>query len=87
VTVPYTPGYWMHETGGELRGAVERYLNSFEMTDEDIALMRAYLRQWMQGPWRGAAVPELRRSIDEIKDRDTLAHWLDRALDAGVDPL
>lgn len=29
------PGYWQHETGGELRPAIEAYLTSEPMTDQD----------------------------------------------------
>ncbi|UEM11939.1 hypothetical protein J4G43_047120 [Bradyrhizobium barranii subsp. barranii] len=31
------PGYWMHETSGALRSAVEAYLGGRPMTDEHIA--------------------------------------------------
>lgn len=42
------PGYWMNETSGVLRPAVEAYLNGTEMTPGQIVAMRGYLRQWVQ---------------------------------------
>lgn len=41
------PGYWMDETSGVLRPAVEAYLHGRDMTPEEIVAMRAYLRQWI----------------------------------------
>lgn len=79
------PGYWMHETSGVLRPAVVAYLNHRPMTNADIAAMRAYLRQWMEGPWEDAG--DLFVRIDEIKDSASLTRWLDDALDLGIDPL
>lgn len=81
------PGYWMRESTGVLRPAVEAYLRGGPMSEAQIAAMRAYLRQWMAGPWRGPAVPELRRRIDDLTSRAALDRWLDDALDAGIDPL
>lgn len=79
------PGYWMHETSGVLRPAVEACVNGEPMTAAHLAAMRAYLRQWMEGPWSDAG--DLRARIDDIKDGASLARWLDDALDLGIDPL
>lgn len=82
------PGYWMHETSGVLRPAVEAYLEHREMTPEQIAAMRAYLRQWIASPlWRGADIDFLRLGIDGLTTRDAIDDWLSLALDAGIDPL
>lgn len=81
------PGYWMNETSGLLRPVIENYLTGGKMTDRDIATMRAYLRQWMQGPWTGPMVDVLRSQIDDIHDRKDIARWLNRALDQNIDPL
>ena len=40
--------YWMYETSGVLRPAIEAYFSGL-MTDQHIAAMRAYLRQWIAG--------------------------------------
>jgi hypothetical protein len=80
------PGYWMHETTGELRPVIERYLTNQPMTARDVAVMRVYLRMWINdGDWRD--VDALRLQVDDIHDRAGLERWLDRALDAGIDPL
>lgn len=81
------PGYWMNETTGVLRPAIEAYLSGEPMSGEHVAAMRAYLRQWMAGDWRGEAVTELRRDIDGLTSREAVSSWLDRALDMGIDPL
>lgn len=81
------PGFWMSETTGQLRPAVEAYLAGGAMTEEQIAAMRAYLRQWMAGPWRGAGIPDLRRRIDGLTTRQAIDAWLDDALARGIDPL
>ncbi len=79
------PGFWMHETSGVLRPAVEAYLNGDELTVGHIAALRAYLRQWIAGPF--ADVEDLRRDIDNLTGRREIDNWLDRALARGIDPL
>lgn len=88
------PGYWMYETSGVLRPAVESYLaqaidrDAPAMTGRQIAAMRGYLRQWINAPvWRGPLIDVLRSQVEEITTRENIEHWLDRALDAGIDPL
>ena len=86
--VKQMPGYWMYETSGVLRPAVEAYLNNEPMTDAHIGAMRAYLRQWMDDTtWAGNEIVSLRERIDGIVDRPSLQSWLDDAFDAGIDPL
>jgi hypothetical protein len=82
------PGYWMYETTGVLRPAIEAYLlTDLPMTVEHIGAFRAYLRQWMAGPWLGSDIPALRLQIDDIDSREAIEAWLDRALDSAIDPL
>ena len=84
----FAPGYWMHETTGVLRPAVEAYLHDEPMTATDIAAMRAYLRQWIAAPaWRSEAVGVLRQAIDQLTSREAIDEWLELALDEGIDPL
>lgn len=91
---PSVPGFWMNETSGVLRPAIEAYLAPFidpnapPMTGEQIAAMRAYLRQWIASPdWVGPMVDVLRTQIDELVSREEITRWLDRAMDEGIDPL
>jgi hypothetical protein len=81
-------GYWMDETSGRLRPAVEAYLRDEPMSQEHIAALRAYLRQWIADPGRrGPLIAALRNSIDDLTSRETIERWLNIALDAGIDPL
>jgi hypothetical protein len=81
------PGYWMNESPGVLRPAITAYLHGGEMTLLHIAAMRAYLRQWMAGPLQGPEIAALRDGIDRLQNRAAIEAWLDRALEAGIDPL
>lgn len=83
------PGYWMHETSGVLRPAIEAYLHGDGMTAEQVAAMRAYLRQWIDAPhWDGAdALEELRDGVDALTSRFAIADWLKRAEHLGINPL
>jgi hypothetical protein len=81
-------GYWMHETSGVLRPAVEAYLWRRPMTLEQIAAMRAYLRQWIASPqWRGGRIDELRAAVDGLATRRAIRAWIDIAVEEGIDPL
>jgi hypothetical protein len=58
------------------------------MKPEHIAAMRAYLRQWIAAPgFQGQEVEALRHSVHRLYTRTEIEHWLDRAMDAGIDPL
>jgi hypothetical protein len=83
------PGYWQDETTGVLRPAVEAYLNGATMTGEQIAAMRAYLRQWIMAPvWAACpALDELRQRIEGLTFREAIDDWLNDALLEGIDPL
>jgi hypothetical protein len=82
------PGYWMRETSGVLRPAVEAYLRGEAMTAMQIAAMRAYLRQWIIAPsWRGDGIEDLRRRVQWLTSRADIRAWLDEAEALGIDPL
>jgi len=82
------PGYWMHETSGVLRPAVEAYLNGRPLTPQQVATMRAYLRQWIAAPtWRGTNIDLLRATVDSLSTRADIRSWLEVAEREGIDPL
>lgn len=82
------PGYWMNETSGVLRPAIEAYLAGGEMSGEHIAAMRAYLRQWINAPgFSGRDVIALRAFVNELTDRKKIDGWIDYATEIGCDPL
>ena len=91
------PGYWMHETSGVLRPAVDAYLAGGAMSPEQIAAMRAHLRQWIDSPvWdQNPHATEgdrqwlamMRRLVASLNSRPTINAWLASAIDQGMDPL
>lgn len=82
------PGYWMNETSGVLRPAVEAFLRGGPMTAEQVAAMRAYLRQWIAGDWgTGSTLDALRESVHDINSRAAIDRWIEVATDFGADPL
>jgi hypothetical protein len=81
------PGFWMDETSGVLRPAVESYLYGEPLSDQQIAALRAYLRQWIAAPWQGPGIERLRGKVDRLQSREAINDWLDDALVEGLDPL
>lgn len=94
---PDAPKYWMDETGGRLGPAIRNYLDGREMSADDIALVRDYLRQWIDSPaWDMnphmnvtgiAALAWLRSHAKAIATRSDIAYWLMRAEERGIEPL
>jgi hypothetical protein len=88
------PGFWQFETTGVLRPAIEAYLfTRGPLTDKQVAAIRAYLRQWINGPWKAAPGAEervlerLRSMVDGLVDRSAINVWIMQATDLGLDPL
>jgi hypothetical protein len=94
---PDAPKYWRHETGGALRVAVENYLSNELMTVREVALMRAYLSQWIESPvWElnpsldaqaRASLAFLRLRARRIQTVQDIHRWIADALAEGHDPL
>ena len=82
-------GFWMFETTGVLKPAIEAYLlTEAPMSEEHIAAMRAYLRQWIAAPeWRGPNIDLLRATIGLLTTRRDIDRWLEVADRDGIDPL
>lgn len=80
-------GYWPNETSGALAPVVRKYIEGGTLDGSEVAIMRAYLRQWMGGVWSGPAAKQLRADVDRIFTHAELRAWLDRAVDEGIDPL
>jgi hypothetical protein len=82
------PGYWMHETSGVLRPAMEAYLWREMLTDVEVGVLRAYFRQWINAPvWCGPMIDVLRLDVGAIATRADIDRWVEKALESGVDPL
>ena len=82
------PGYWVCETSGVLRPVVEAYLRGDPLDGRQCAIMRAYLRQWVAGPWAPSGVlAKLRSECDGLTSREAIRAWLSLAVCEGIDPL
>jgi hypothetical protein len=82
------PLYWMNETSGQLHAAVRAYLHGDQLTDDQVNLMRAYVRQWIEAPvWKGPKIPWLRQAVNRITSHRELQTWLRVAELDGIDPL
>lgn len=89
---PLLPHYWQDEKNDSLRPVVIAYLGGDTMSTDNIACLRAYLRQWVSAPvWTkyigdSLALSVLRMSIDEVTTAEHLRCWIKVAVDAGLDP-
>lgn len=91
------PKYWRSETGGELASAVERYIRGGELSVRDLALIRAYLRQWVDSPaWdanpaatdlSNRRLTQLRGKVFNAATREQIDQCINMAVDMGMDPL
>jgi hypothetical protein len=91
------PGFWWNARGGDLKAAVEAYLNRRTLTLRQIALVRAYLclwisaRVWDMDPTADAEsrarLRDLRASAERIVTVANIDEWLALAMDEGIDPL
>jgi hypothetical protein len=81
----HLPGYWMNETSGKLAPVVEKYLRGEVLTTDEVAIMRAYLRQWIAGDFQG--VDHLRLRVGRLTTTRMIREWLKDAEDIGIDPL
>ena len=80
------PVYWMNEQSGRLETAIWAYLEHDRLDVEQIALIRDYLRQWIEA-MRGPEIGALRARVDELTSREALDRWMGDALRMGIDPL
>ena len=84
------PCYWLDETSGVLRPVVEKYLNCTtpELTPEECAVMRAYLRQWIEPDVWGESdyLVALRDMIPILTTEAAIDAWSRAALAVEIDP-
>lgn len=82
------PGFWMDETSGVLAPVIVAYLHGESLTLKQIAVMRAYLRQWIAAPgFIGPEIDELRERVDALNSIGAIHQWIEDAVSAGADPL
>jgi hypothetical protein len=84
----YGPGYWMNEVSGKLEPAIWALLEGDQLSEDQIPLVRAYLRQWIMAPgWHGVALDALQARVDGLTTTEAIRLWLADALKVGIDPL
>lgn len=86
---PNAPHYWMHETGEELKPAMQLYLTGRAITDRQLEVIKSYVAQWVNSPvWRGSAeLARLREDVAAVRNRADLTKAIDQAVEIGMDPL
>lgn len=87
-----TPFYWGDEQSGELVVAIVAYLNHMltqaPFSGEQCVLVADYLRYYIDAPcWQGPDLPQLRQQARTLDSAQTIAAWIERCLDSGLDPL
>jgi hypothetical protein len=95
-TAPQPPKYWTFEPP-ELGVAVHAYMAGKDLTVGDVALMRAYLKQWVDSlVWEGYPsetdggrqwLAELRERVRAITSPDDIAQCLSIMTARRMDPL
>ena len=82
------PGFWMYEQSGVLIPVIEAYLHGKDLDPDQIVLMRAYLRQWINAPgFTGPEIEDLRRRVDGLTSQEAIDVWIYDAVETGADPL
>ena len=80
--------YWKHKNSTALHRAIDLFLCDEPMTDDQIAVVREYFRQWIEDPaWDGPKAKWLRAEIDNLKTHDALFCWRFGAKIHGMDPI
>jgi hypothetical protein len=86
---PDAPNYWMSETSGVLKPVVEDYLKGKPLAPEQVAIMRAYLWQWVKSPvWPPSGLLEaLRLRAAAIQTEEDVHSCINAAIEMDMDPL
>lgn len=94
---PAAPKYWQNEQGGELQPAVLAFLHGDVLTVREVALMRAYLKQWIDSPvWNMnphinadglAELEAMRKQVQAIVSERDIRECIGQMVGAGMNPL
>jgi hypothetical protein len=82
------PHFWMTEQSGRLEAAVDAYLNGDRLPAAALALIKQYLRQYLERALmtgdanRGA----LLRKIETLRDNRAIERFVDELAEYGVEP-
>lgn len=94
---PRAPKYWPYESSGRLAPAIGRYKTGAALSFDDVLLILAYARQWIQSPvWDANPALDdagrnelkwLRYNVGLFSKREDIEAWMRRAAAFGADPL
>lgn len=80
----------MNETSGVLKPVIMKYLDvtAPELTREECAIMRAYLRQWIEpDAWgEGTELDTLRDAVNCLTTEAAIDAWVRAAIEIEIDP-
>ena len=82
------PHYWMTEQTGRLADAVEAYINGDALAPAELALIKAYLRQYLErAVMTGEAKRErLLEQAAALRDGRAIERFADELAEIGVEP-
>ena len=88
------PRFWRDEVSGVLAAVIQRFLESHELNESELHILRAYFAQWVDHPtWDlnpfgpDPSLPTLRKSVREITTTIAARLWYWQAVEVGMDPL
>lgn len=88
------PRFWRDEVSGVLASVIKRFLDSHELNESELHILRAYFAQWVDHPcWDQnpngpyPELPELRESVRKITTTIAARLWYRQAIELGMDPL
>jgi hypothetical protein len=93
-TPPFgVPLHWRNEQSGQLPAAMLAYFQHAgdsskpAPSEEQLQLVIHFFHYFISAPcWQGAEISELREEAAQMQTVQGVAAWLDKCLDAGIDP-
>ena len=86
--VALPPRFWMDETTGKLAEAIEVYMRTEPLSDEQLALLKVYLRQYVERAVisQDADRRKLLERIEKLRRVADVERLADSLSEAGVEP-
>jgi hypothetical protein len=82
------PRFWMEETTGQLGAAIEVYMRSEPLSEEQLELIKIYLRQYIERAViaEDASRPKFLERIAKLRRVGDIERLADSLSEAGVEP-
>jgi hypothetical protein len=86
--VPVPPRFWMEEQTGALAEAVETYMRSEPLSEQQLDLLRLYLRQYIERAVLsvGTNRNKLLARIEKLRRTSDIERFADELAECGVEP-